>query len=58
MNTEELKSIIVYLTDKVSRLEQENITLSGKKMCECADEEQIPTSPTENIISLFPNAKA
>ena len=58
MNTEELKSIIVYLTDKVSRLEQENIALSGQKACECVDQEQIPKSPTENIISLFPNAKA
>tara|TARA_R100000005_G_scaffold96176_2_gene81206 strand:- start:911 stop:1087 length:177 start_codon:yes stop_codon:yes gene_type:complete len=58
MNTEELKSIIVYLTDKVSRLEQENIALSGQKAYECADDEKIPTSPTENIINLFPNAKA
>jgi len=57
MNTEELKSIIVYLTDKVQKLELENIELSNQKLCQC-DEEEAPTSVRENIINLFPNAEA
>ena len=58
MNIEEMKNVIVYLTDKITKLEQENIALSNQKLCECVEEEDIPVSPKENIINLFPNAKA
>lgn len=58
MNIEEMKNVIVYLTDKVTKLEQENIALSNQKLCECVEEEDIRVSPKENIINLFPNAKA
>tara|TARA_R100000773_G_C4142710_1_gene68347 strand:- start:337 stop:510 length:174 start_codon:yes stop_codon:yes gene_type:complete len=57
MNIEEMKNVIVYLTDKVQKLEQENIALSNQKLCECV-EEDIKISPAENIINLFPNAKS
>ncbi len=57
MNIDEMKSVIVYLTDKVQKLELENIELSNQKLCQC-DEEEAPTSVRENIINLFPNAKA
>jgi len=58
MNIEEMKNVIVYLTDKVTKLEQENIALYNRKLCGCVEEEDIPVSPKENIINLFPNAKA
>ena len=53
MNIEEMKNVIVYLTDKVTKLEQENIALSNQKLCGCVEEEDIPVSPKENIINLF-----
>jgi|TARA_R100001460_G_scaffold243_5_gene1072 hypothetical protein len=57
MTNEEMKSIIVYLTDKVTKLEQENVMLSNKKLCQC-DEEEAPVSVKKNIINLFSNAEA
>ena len=57
MNIDEMKSVIVYLTDKVTKLEQENIALSNKKMCECEEEEaSVPVG--NNIIRLFPYTEA
>ena len=44
MNIEEMKNVIVYLTDKVTKLEQENIALSNQKLCGCVEEEDIPVS--------------
>ena len=58
MNIEEMKNVIVYLTDKVTKLEQENTAFSNQKLCGCVEEEDIQVSPKENIINLFPNAKA
>ena len=57
MSNDEMKSIIVYLTDKVTKLEQENIMLSSKNLCQC-DEEEAPVSVKENVINLFSNAEA
>jgi N-acetyl-beta-hexosaminidase len=57
MSNDEMKSIIVYLTDKVTKLEQENIMLSNKNLCQC-DEEEAPVSVKDNIINLFSNAEA
>ena len=40
MTVEELQSVIVYLQDKIEKLE-------AKKMCECAEEPpEAPTNPT------------
>ena len=57
MNIDEMKSVIVYLTDKVTKLEQENIALSNKRTCECEEEEaSVPVG--NNIIRLFPYTEA
>jgi hypothetical protein len=43
MTVEELKSVIVYLQDKVEKLEQQ-------KLCECAEE---PTKPTVTYVTNY-----
>tara|TARA_A100001011_G_C14010725_1_gene715341 strand:+ start:122 stop:298 length:177 start_codon:yes stop_codon:yes gene_type:complete len=58
MNIDEMKSVIVYLTDKVTKLEQENIALSNKRVCECEQEEEAPIPVRNNIIRLFPYTEA
>ncbi len=58
MNIDEMKSVIVYLTDKVTKLEQENIALSNKRTCECEQEEEASVPVGNNIIRLFTYTEA
>ena len=46
MTVEEMKDVIVYLQSRVQELE-------GKKLCECAPEEEYKTTPREVFVTNY-----